>query len=74
MLGMPKPMRALILALVLVSVPWISRAQTTIEATLSAPDASAYPEIHTTLKLSSSDLSENRYVVVVKNPADDVVP
>ena len=67
---MQKPLRVLLLALVLVSIPFLSNAQTTIETELSAPDARSYPEIQAYLFAQSdsgrflSDLAPSDVVIV----------
>ncbi|HUF39595.1 MAG TPA: FHA domain-containing protein [Anaerolineales bacterium] len=46
---MPKPFRVTVLALLLLSIPWISSAQNTTQTTLTTPDTSAYPVLQSYL-------------------------
>lgn len=63
---MQRPFRVLLLALVLVSIPFLSSAQTIIETELSAPDARAYPQVQAFLRARTG---EGRFLSGLR-PAD----
>ena len=52
---MQKPIRVLLFAVLLLAIPLLSSAQTTIEAVLSAPDTTAFPDLQAYLNVWRDD-------------------